>query len=95
MSTKKMNNKEWAMYIELQKRNKEMQQKLAKKQNNFNRFRKYLLNSWMIGVLAAIIMFIFFGWKILFETILNWTIGVTIVTTIFAAVTKDTSKKSK
>jgi len=92
MPHRKMNEKEWAMYIELQKRNKEMRAKLAKKENNLNKLRKYMFSSWVFGVSAAIIMYFFYGWEILLETILSWTIGVTIIATIFAAITKNNKK---
>lgn len=93
MPTKKLNAKEWAKYIELEHRNKELKKQLAaknarekKRPNPLAVLKTYVPGAIGLGLIAMVTMFFWFGWKVLLETVLSWIIGITIVTTYVATV---------
>ncbi|MBR9691989.1 hypothetical protein GOV06_04325 [Candidatus Woesearchaeota archaeon] len=46
--------------------------------------KKLLTVELLIGLIAALSLYIFFGWAELARTLLNWIIGITLATTVVA-----------
>ena len=44
--------------------------------------KKVLTFELFIGLLAAFVLYLYFGWEALFKTFLSWIIGITMVSTI-------------
>jgi hypothetical protein len=64
-----------------------------KKRNNFifyfnKNIKKIITIPIIIGFVACAIMYTKYGWDVLEQTLLSWTIGVTIIVTIVAIIEK-------
>ena len=98
MATRKLNRKEWAEFIELERRNKELKKKIAeqnrekKKLGPLIRIKKFVPGAIGIGIIALVAEFFWFGWRALLETVLSWIIGITIVTAYVATVSGSKKK---
>jgi hypothetical protein len=44
--------------------------------------KKLLTVELLIGMIAAFSLYVYFGWEQLFKTLLNWTIGITLASTV-------------
>lgn len=62
----------------------EKRKETAKKKEFYKKLRRYVSIPIMIGIFAAALLVHHFGWKALFQNLLNWIIGLTIVATIIA-----------
>jgi len=51
-----------------------------------NNIKKIITIPIVIGFFASAIMYLKYGWEILEQTLLSWTIGVTIIVTIVAII---------
>jgi len=68
------------------------QQERRKKQDFYKKLRRIIPIPILMGVIAAITMQHLYGWPSLIETLLGWTIGLTIVATIIAYLPKNLTK---
>ncbi len=80
--------KEWEKVIksEFRKYGREMEQRTVFQQLRFS--RRYISIPIILGVWASIFIYFRFGGEELLRTLLSWVVGVTIVATVIAAVTK-------
>lgn len=70
----------------------EQQRERRQKIEFYKRLRRLVPIPIMIGIVAALIMQNLYGWQSLLETLLGWTIGLTIVATIIAYLPKNLTK---
>ncbi|MEE9525194.1 MAG: hypothetical protein V3V78_01135 [Candidatus Woesearchaeota archaeon] len=47
-----------------------------------NTLKRALTFELLIGLIAAFSLYVYFGWDALFKTLLNWVIGITMVSTV-------------
>ncbi|MBW2995816.1 hypothetical protein KY332_00790 [Candidatus Woesearchaeota archaeon] len=47
-----------------------------------NTLKRLLTVELLIGIIAAFSLYAYFGWEQLFRTLLNWTIGITLASTV-------------
>ena len=59
---------------------------------DLKKLNKFISVPIIVGVLAAMITYQQYGWDFLKRTLLSWTIGVTIVTTVIAIMEKHSRK---
>lgn len=91
ITTVKLDKKEWQAQIrktihEEHQREEKIAQRKAKEAAH--KYKKYLPVPIVIGIIACIIMYKEYGIEQLIETILSWTIGITIITTIIGSIKK-------
>ena len=55
-------------------------------------YTEYLPIPILIGLIAAYILYYFYGPKVLIQALLSWTIGITLVTTMVGSFLKSTNK---
>jgi len=70
----------------------EQQRERRQKVEFYKRLRRLVPIPIVIGIVAALIMHDLYGWQSLLETLLGWTIGLTIVATIIAYLPKNLTK---
>jgi hypothetical protein len=84
VKTKKITKKEWEAFIRIAKAE---QKRASHKTYDFLEITwRYLPVPILIGLLAAFLMVHFYGWRALWENLLAWAIGLTVITTFIASV---------
>lgn len=78
-----MTEKTW---VEILKKAETARAHEAHKENAFKKFalsmRRILTFELLIGIIAALILYVGFGWNELQRTLLSWIIGITMVSTM-------------
>ena len=67
---------------------RERKEKIEKKRN----IRKLVPIPILVGVLASLLMYYFYGGDVLFKSFLSWVIGLTLIATIIAYLPKNLGK---
>ena len=86
--TYKLDRKEWEKQIRKSVQDQQIRAQRREKKERIERakqYKKYLPVPIVIGVIACIVMWNEFGARKLAEHVLSWTIGITIVGTLMAA----------
>jgi len=67
----------------------EKRKEIIKRKEFYKKLRRYVTIPIIIGIVAAALLYHYYGPRALFQNLLNWTIGLTIVATIIAYLPKN------